>query len=307
MLAAGVAALLAAPSAAIASPSPSPALDSVLAAPAASDYIQYSKAFMTVQGDFNVLEYVSFLAPADPSGTQTTLKHDGFVTGFGRSWVQHGSGHVLLEVVIAFSGGTGAKSWLNTSEAEYRSDRYYSKTVAVSGLDQYFGGHFADPVTPAYVDIVVFVKGNDYFMIGMLSQADDLADAAPAQTRKQYDLAPASTIPPAQWPENATSAINRFSLLPPGLAIDILVLALVAGIALFVVILIRRVGRRVSVPAYAAVPGGVQMSPDGHYWWDGQAWRDASSGAPPAALRSADGYYWWDGRTWRPVPKPTPD
>jgi len=177
----------------------------------------------------------------------------------------------------------------------------------VSGLDQYFGGHFADPVTPAYVDIVVFVKGNDYFMIGMLSQADDLADAAPAQTRKQYELAPASTIPPAQWPENATSAINRFSLLPPGLAIDILVLALVAGIALFVVILIRRVGRRVSVPAYAAVPGGVQMSPDGHYWWDGQAWRDASSEAPPAALRSADGYYWWDGRTWRPVPKPTPD
>src|SRR5205823_250508 len=84
MLAGGVAALLAAPSAAIASPSPSPALDSVLATPVTSDYIQYSKAFMTVQGDFNVLEYVSFLAPADPSGTQTTLKHDGFVTGLDR-------------------------------------------------------------------------------------------------------------------------------------------------------------------------------------------------------------------------------
>jgi len=295
---------LAAPSAAIASPSPSPALDSVLAAPATSDYIQYSQAFMTVQGDFNVLEYVSFLAPADPSGTQTTLKHDGFVMGFGRSWVQHGTGHVMLEVVVAFNGGAGAQSWLNASEAQYRSDRFYSKAVAVSGLEQYFGGHFADPATPAYVDIVLFVKGNDYFMIGILSQADDLADSASAQTRKQYELAPASTIPPAQWPENATSAINRSASLPAGLAVDILILAFVAGIALFVVVLIRRGSRRAAITAYAPVLGGVQMSADGRYWWDGQAWRDASSEAPATAQRSADGYYWWDGRTWRPVPKP---
>src|SRR5947207_15761820 len=135
MLAAGVAVLLAVPSAAIASPSPSPALDSVLATPVTSDYIQYSKAFMTVQGDFNVLEYVSFLAPADPSGTQTTLKHDGFVTGFGRSWVQHGSGHVLLAVVMAFSGGACAKDWLTAPDAEYRSGRYRSTPVAARRPD----------------------------------------------------------------------------------------------------------------------------------------------------------------------------
>jgi hypothetical protein len=55
-----------------------------------------------------------------------------------------------------------------------------------------------------------------------------------------------------------------------------------------------------------AAPAGVQLSDDGKYWWDGQAWKDASLEAPPSAQRSSDGTLWWDGRNWRPVPQSPP-
>ncbi|HEY7779317.1 MAG TPA: hypothetical protein VIC85_03810 [Ktedonobacterales bacterium] len=46
-------------------------------------------------------------------------------------------------------------------------------------------------------------------------------------------------------------------------------------------------------------------SPDGVYWWDGQAWQPVPQ--PPAgAQRSPDGLYWWDGQTWQPVPGANP-
>lgn len=47
---------------------------------------------------------------------------------------------------------------------------------------------------------------------------------------------------------------------------------------------------------------GFSMSPDGAHWFDGTAWRDATSSVPPDAQRSEDGVYWWDGNTWRLVP-----
>src|SRR2546426_430540 len=224
---AAVTAVSLAPVAAV-SPSPSPSLGTLLAAPPASNYVVDTQAFMRVEGAFDVAEYVNFLAPSNPSDMETTLKHDGFVSGFGRSWAQQGTTHLLLEIVVAFSGGTGAKSWLAASQAADSSNQYFKGAIVVSGVDPSYGGHFADPATPAYADIVALGVG-----------------------------------------------------------------------------LIRRSKRRPMMAMYAAPPGGVQLSPDGNYWWDGQAWRDASREAPPAALRSVDGYYWWDGRTWRAVPQPT--
>lgn len=56
-------------------------------------------------------------------------------------------------------------------------------------------------------------------------------------------------------------------------------------------------------PAPAAAPV-THMSPDGRFWWDGIAWRDALASVPPTAPRSADGFYWWDGAAWRAMPAP---
>jgi len=78
------------------------------------------------------------------------------------------------------------------------------------------------------------------------------------------------------------------------------ILALVIGVILLVVALVRR-----SRPRPTAPDGGtwsaVHLSPDGGYWWDGHGWRDAAHEVPATAQRSPDGHFWWDGRQWRPV------
>jgi len=135
-----------------------------------------------------------------------------------------------------------------------------------------------------------------------VSPQDDLGSTAANQTTAQYAAAPDATIPQSQWPQSnsATVAYNFGSFL--GVAI---VLALLAGVVLLVVGLTRRSRRRTGF--VGALPGaisgaGVQMSPDGRYWWDGQSWRDAQVEVPPTAQRSPDERSWWDGRQWRPVP-----
>lgn len=298
--AAWLAALLLQPIAAVASPTPSPTLDTLLAEPPASDY-QENATSTILHGTFGLDEYLDFLGPQDPSSTQAALKDDGFVSGFGRTWVQAASSHLLLEVVIAFFGRAGATRWLGASEAVDKSDSYYKNAISVSGIDRYYGVHFEDPSTPAYADVVSFVKGNDYFMVGLVSGANDLGDAASTQSRRQFDSAPPYTIPPSQWPESGSSILAdpaRLATTAAYLAGGILVLALLAG--LVVVVLLR--SRRGAVQAAGAT--ALHVSPDGRYWWDGQAWRDTSREFPPGALRSKDGRYWWDGAEWRLIEQP---
>jgi hypothetical protein len=292
---AAVAALALLPVVAFATPSPSPSLDGLLASPPASDFMEDTQG-LALEGSFGVNDYVNFLGPADPSATQTTLQRDGFVSGFGRSWVQQASNHLLLEVVIAFSGGTGAKRWLGTSEQLDKADQFYKSALAISGIDTAYGVHFADPSTPAYADVAYFVKGNDYFIIGLVSGTDDLGDSASSQTKRQYDTAPAYTIPPSQWPESARSILAeplKYATTAAYVLGGVVVLAMLTGLLL----LLLQATRRPKAQPTSAVE--LHVSPDGRYWWDGQAWRETAHHIPPNALRSDDGNYWWDGGEWR--------
>ena len=300
--AAAIVAAALAPVAAYAQSSPSPTLDSVLAAPPATDYAQEAQG-SSLEGDFDVGGYVDFLTTNDSTNTRSTLLGDGFVHGFGRTWVQQASNHLLLEVAIAFKGSAGAKKWLTSARSSDESDRFYKGSITVSGIDAYYGVHFADPTAPAYADVVSFVKGNDYFIIGFVSSADDLGDTASTQSRKQYDAAPAYTIPPSQWPETPQNSAVRFLTgLPPvayaggGLLVSLLLAAMVVAAA----VIVRR--RRAERPLTA---GSLLLSEDGRWWWDGGGWRDSVAEVPPGVLRSDDGAYWWDGAAWRPAPRPT--
>ena len=225
-------------------------------------------------------QYISFLGPKDVNQTKSLLRSDGFVSGFSQTWIQEASNHLLTEVVIAFGGKEGAKQWLGKSEQVDKSDSFYKSPIAVSGLDVYYGARFADPTRALYADIVSFVKGNDYFLVGLISNADDLADIASRQTKRQFDQAPPYTIPPAQWPESSGRLAMGPLLVPAPVVIgaaSLLALVLVATIV--AVVLVVRRGKR-PVAAAAASP---QAGP----------------------LRSDDGYYWWDGETWRPVEPPS--
>jgi hypothetical protein len=251
-----------------------------------------------MEGAFNAREYAAKTNPSRQSQVQSSLERSGFIGGFGRTWVQRSTQHVLIEAVLAFNGSTGAKNWLTAAQLSDKADPRYQHPIAAPGVSNYYGAHMAG--NDLFTDTFGLVKGNDYFWIITISRQDDLANAGAAQAKAVYDFAPSYTIPPSQWVGSAT---------PPGLDNQlgrligqVLLIAFVGSLVILIFAIIRRSTRRsASPPADAAA--AVQLSPDGNYWWDGMRWRDTSREAPAGARMSSDRKLWWDGRHWRPVPK----
>ena len=218
-----------------AAPSPSPALGSLLAAPPAG-YAPVSTG--TFNGRFDATAY------AAQYGSKTleagiTLIHDGFVDGYGMTWVQRSTGRALVEFVIAFQGGKGAKSWLGYEEASDKAGPGYKHSDSVTGIDTYYGVHLILTSPAGVVDAFSFVKGNDMFGVGFVSAKDNVLKLATAQTITQYAAAPAETIPKAKWPENAPSQRPQTNFL--GAIIGaVLVLVIIAGVVRLVIV--RRKG-----------------------------------------------------------------
>ena len=301
LLAAVGAGILLAPvatSAAATPPTPSPSLAKVLADPIASGFVEVTPGQGPVEGPITVREIAG--SGVNPNQDESSLVQDGFVGAYGRTWVDNVNKHELQEVVIAFSGGVGAARWMGASKKTDSENQYFIHPIPVDGLPAYYGVHLANPGNSEYVDIIGFVKGNDYFLVAAASTSDDLDMSTAMQAKGQYDFAPLNTIPPSLWPEHPIGILARFSNLAGtyGAYAALAVAVAVAAVLVFLVISRRRRKR-----SGVAALGDVQMSPDGTYWWDGQAWRDAAKEAPPAALRSADGFYWWDGRMWRLMPE----
>jgi hypothetical protein len=250
-----------------------PALSTLLASPPSADFVEDTEPEGIPIGQFDAGAYVEYLQPEDQSTTVQALKKDGFVVGFGKSWTAQSDGRVLAELVVAFNGGRGARNWLATSEAMARANQYYAGDIAVDGIGRYVGVHYAEPKAPAYADVVMFVKGNDFFLVGFESRAADLGDAVAAQSRLQYEFAAPASIPPAQWPENANASsrppIALFMIAMAGLSV------IVAAVAVAVVLWLNR---REGAGAMAEAPAGAIRSDDGKLWWDGKEWRPA----PPA-------------------------
>ena len=289
-----------APVAVAASPSPSPSLDQVLIA-APSGYTELTTS--QLHGQFDARDWATTVATgSDATATENTLKRDGFVDGFGKTWAQAGAGHALIEAVMAFNGGQGARKALTALEASDKADVSYKHADTVPGMDSYYGAHLEDSATQTFGDLFVFVKGNDVFFVILASQKDDVLTLATSQVKAQYDAAPATTIPTSQWPENVSArTVLPIAALGGAAAFIVIVAVLVAFLAM------RRRGTPIppmATAGYAVAAAGVQFSQDGSHWWDGQTWRDASHDVPPTAQRSSDGTLWWDGRTWRPVPQP---
>jgi hypothetical protein len=308
---------------ALAAPTPSPGLDGILIKPPGTGYKEEPKSTPGIlEGPFDAAKYAEVTVATDAAPTTQALARDGFLAGYGRTWVSAGSAHVWVEAVMAFTGAKGAKTWLRQSEAADKADPSYAQALTISGIDTYYGARLVDKVHKIYGDAFVFAKGNDVYLVTYVSNKNDLASIAATQTKKQYDAAPALTIPQAQWPESkvSSSPFDAFKIVGAVIA-GVLILGLIAAAFLFL-----RSRRRpaqaipaqaspgVSTPAAVAIPaavaavapaGSLQMSDDRRSWWDGAAWRDAEREVPPAAQRSEDGHFWWDGAAWRPMP-PSP-
>jgi hypothetical protein len=290
------------PLSAAADVSPSPSLAQIML-PAPGGYTGQRSTVLSGSFTSQNLSSVWGTRSAD---AQKALEQDGFVDGYGLAVVDETAQRALITYIVAFAGGQGAMDWLSFAMAGDKADPTYQHADSISGIDPYYGEHNVYP-SHDVSDAFVFVKGNDLFVVGFESTQDDVLNLAMSRAKNQYDSAPNSSIPPAQWPENFKTPASSQGTASPDIAIafgglvgDVVILALVVGVILLVVALVRR-----SRPRPTAPDGGtwsaVHLSPDGGYWWDGHGWRDAAHEVPATAQRSPDGRFWWDGRQWRPV------
>jgi hypothetical protein len=289
------------PASTLAAPTPSPGLGGLLAAPPAGYAAVTSGSF---HGRFTASDYVASYRETAQAALGV-LQRDGFVGGYGLTWVQRTTGRSLLEFVIALTGENGAKDWLAYEKASDLSHPEFKHADTLAGIGPYYGEHLVSSSPAYFADVFSFVKGNDMFGVGFISPNDDVATLAATQVKLQYDSAPDATIPPAQWPENAASPQTASTFDLGGTIKTVLILTVIL-IAIFcvaagVVLFVRRTRPLAPAPV-ASGPTLNQMSPDGNQWWDGQRWVESSVDPPPFAQRTEDGAFWWDGFSWRPVP-----
>lgn len=202
--------------AASAAPMPKPHLSQVLAEPPATGYEELASNVPGVlEGPFSAGDYGA-IAGVYAYSTIRTLEKDGFVGGYGRAWVQQSPRRLLVEIVVAFTGGTGARNWLQQSEQADLADPTFQHTISVDGIDVYYGARMSDSAS-YFADNFVFVKGNDGFLASTMSSADDLGDSAATQAKVQYRHAPEYTIPPEGWPGTrpAFFSLARIAALAP--------------------------------------------------------------------------------------------
>src|SRR5712691_3267474 len=137
------AALTLQPAAAFATPSPSPALSGILAPPPTADYVEADATVPgVVEGQFDAKTYASRSGHGNVAAIQQTLERDGFLDAYGRTWVQKVSRRVLVEFVMAFTGGDGANKWLSGSELADKADPNYQHSISVTGVASYYGARF---------------------------------------------------------------------------------------------------------------------------------------------------------------------
>ena len=275
-----------------------PPLDQVLA-PAPDGYAPYKPSGLP-HGFFGLDEYAAGWGGQNAADASQILQQDGFVGGYALQWTDGSNSHALFENVVAFQGGKGATSWFQTGEAADQRDSSFRHADTLGGLGQLsYGEHGVLPGNEV-VDAFVFAKGNDVFAVGFIATRDDVLTVAENQTTAQYARAPDYTIPPDQWPENATASSNSFPLT--GFLVGLAVVAVLGALGAGGFVWLRRPPQPAPAVA-AAAPVALQMSPDGKFWFDGARWVDSSQDAPPFAQRSPDGGMWWDGYAWKPVPQ----
>jgi hypothetical protein len=194
-----IVALALGPIPASAATTPSPALGTLLVAPPAG-YTALSTA--TLHGRFDTTTYTSQYT-SGAMLAEISLRQDGFVDGYGMTWIQRSTNRILIEFVIAFKGGKGAKSWLDFEEQADKGNAEYRHADTLVGISPYYGVHLVFTSPTVVTDAFSFVKGNDMFGVGFVSGRDDVLKLATAQTKSQYAAAPDQTIPKDQWPEIA--------------------------------------------------------------------------------------------------------
>jgi len=267
----------------VAAASPSPDLRQYLAPAPGTDWVDAPASPEVINGPFNAHDWAAYV---DDAKAEASLHLYGFVTGYGLAWQQKVTKDFLEEHVFQFTGGRGARYLFDAFKVDTKTSKFLKREFSTWDANDVYGNEFAfDDGERGFS--VFFIKGALLFEVNLYSAANDLTDKTLSIARGEFDAAP-----------DATQLTSATQVLPQAAAwvIGLSLLALVLLIAGVILVLARR---RPAPAAAALAAGGVRMSDDGSYWWDGVRWRSSATDVPPTAQRSADGAYWWDGRSWR--------
>lgn len=216
----------------------------------------------------------------------------GFTDAYEKSWTQPGK--VLVDRLEHYSSVLWAAFRFGESEGAAKKNKSHTSYATVPGFGTGAYEVTNPPDSLGFVqDLFVFTQG-DYLAVILNAAHDATPDHTVLMDQASAQLA---QIP---VPVGEYNSIGSGMMTTLGIVAGVLgTVTIVAGaIVLFFVVRSRR-----ARPAYGPGAGGVlNFSPDRRYWWDGQAWQDATARIPPGASRSPDGKQWWDGAAWRPLP-----
>jgi hypothetical protein len=181
-------------------------LAEILAPPPSVDYTDLASSDSVLNGPFNAHQYALWLSPtlSDAGRTEGFFNREGFQRGYARSWAALSSTkaspglsrrNLLIETVEEYGSGNGA-------QARYAGVVSYTKGSTdgfVHEIETAIPHAFAALIYGGFDYFVMFVKGNDVYIVRMESDLDDMTTATVHQAKVQFDLAPANTIPPGQW------------------------------------------------------------------------------------------------------------
>jgi hypothetical protein len=225
----------------------------ILAAPPSSDYAQANDSTVTINGPLDSYTYGEWLAStsAEVSGNEAAFDQHGFTRGYARSWSTLSqarphpgvSRHIyLVETIEEYSSHTGA---------QWRFDAIESYT---KGGGDDFVREIASPIPDSFGAVaesgayyfVMFVRGNDVYIVRFDAEVDDMTQAVVEQATRQSEIAPPYTIPPSQWvvATQSPSADAESSPVSGKTIVSLVVVAIVfVGRAIgFVAGLVRRRG-----------------------------------------------------------------
>ncbi len=89
---------------ALAAPNPSPALDGLLLAPPGTGFVEADKSTPGIfEGPFDAAGYADITASTSTNAqTKQALTRDGFLSGYGRTWVSKVQNHIItFEVLVS--------------------------------------------------------------------------------------------------------------------------------------------------------------------------------------------------------------
>lgn len=228
-------------------------LAEILAPPPSADYADVAPSETVLNGAFTAHQYALWLArtASDAGGIEGVLVQEGFQRGYARSWSSlsstkpsPGSSRYdwLVETVEEYGSANGA-------QARYAGVVSYTKAGAddyVREIETSIPRSFGAVIFSGYSYFVMFVKGNDVYIVRMESDLDDMTALTVHQAQAQFDLAPPNTIPPGQWQDPQASqpqgdhALDWIKLVLVSLKLSILGFVLVVRLALFILHIRRR-------------------------------------------------------------------